>query len=89
MDFQKEADDLLAKMEGWYLDHGDLIDFFQEGSILGEDEDGGWIVGFGTFGSANLVVGRRRVSFGGYESRPYSPGLSKALSDFRHILENC
>lgn len=89
MDLQKEANDLLEKMERFYLDNGDMMDFFQEGAICGEDDDGGWIVGYGIYGSANLVVGRRKVSCGGYESRPYSPGLSKALSEFRHLLENC
>lgn len=87
---QKCADMSLANLERWCAENdGDMMDFFGEGSIYGEDENGGLIVGFGVNGSANIVICADHVDCGGYSSSEFSPQLQKGMDEFRSILENC
>jgi hypothetical protein len=84
------AVNLAQSLENWCEDHdGDLTDFFGEGSIYGETEEGDYIVGFGVCGNANLLVGRNCVKCGNARSPQFSTELKKALAEFRSMLENC
>ena len=87
---EKIADNCRIGLEEWCRDNdGDMIDYFEDGAIYGEDEHGDWIVGYGVVGSANIVICKDRVKCGGYSSKEFSPMLKKALADFRSLLENC
>ena len=89
-DCQKLVDMSLVNLERWCAENdGDMMDFFGDGSIYGETDDGEFIVGYGIYGSANLVIGADCVKCGNCVSSKFSPMLKKALEDFREILENC
>lgn len=86
---QIAANDTRKKLETWCVEHdGDMIDFFTD-SIYGEDENGDLIIGFGVYGSANIVVNEHYVKCGGYLSRRFSDRLTKAMTEFISMLDNC
>ena len=90
MDILKEINSICENMESYCSLHdGDMVDFFADGSIYGETADGELIVGFGVFGSANILLCENCVKCGNYVSKEFSPMLKNALADFRSIFENC
>ena len=86
---QKTANDVRNKLETWCDEHdGDMTDFFAD-SIYGEDWNGGLVIGFGVYGSANIVVDEHYVKCGDYLSRRFSERLTKAMTEFISMLDNC
>ena len=90
IDCEKMADNLCNSLERWCEENdGEMLDFFEDGSIYGEDADGGLIVGYGVCGSANLVIYKDCVRIGGYSSKEFSPRLKRGISNLKEILSNC
>lgn len=88
--FEKQADEIRTNLEVHCAENdGDMEEYFGDGSIYGETNDGGWIVGYGVYGGANIVIYPDCVYVGGFRSKPFSENLKAALADFRYILENC
>lgn len=84
------AEQVRKNLEDWCAEHdGDMYDFFGDGSICGEDLDRNLLVGFGVYGSANIVITKDCVECGGMKSARFSDPLAKGLSEFRNLLENC
>ena len=89
-EYEKTADNCRIGLEEWCSENdGDMMDYFEDGAIYGEDERGGWIVGYGVIGSANMVIYKDCVKCGGYSSKEFSPELKRGLAELRGILENC
>jgi len=87
--FELSAEDIRMMMEKWCEEHdGDMLDYFTD-SIYGEDADGNWIIGYGVFGSANIVCERDCIQFNGVRSKPFSPELKAGIAEVRYTLENC
>ena len=83
------ADETRDRLEEWCEEHdGDMMDFFTD-SIYGVREDGGLIVGYGVYGSANVVVGVDRAECGGRPSADFSAELKEAMRNFFETMENC
>lgn len=88
-EMKEQCESIRKGMSEWYDEHDDLLDYFGDGEIYGEDKDGNLIVGFGVYGSANIVITDEFVEFGSVRSEKFSERLTRGVRELKHILNHC
>lgn len=73
-----EIDELVANGDS-------LVDYFTD-NVYGE-ENGRWIIGFGVYGSGNILVCPTCVTVCGYDSEPFDRASMMALEEVMQMID--